>query len=115
MKSCQHCNVALYKTDGCDHMTCNCGFEFCWDCGSCYLRGEEDESMLLTRHERSCAHFDGDCGYEIFGILLPDIAAGHQKVHFSTKHSAFRVSVDFKEHPIRGVEVVTRDFLSFGQ
>lgn len=71
--------------------------------------------MLLTRHERSCAHFDGDCGYEIFGILLPDIAAGHQKVHFSTKHSAFRVSVDFKEHPIRGVEVVTRDFLSFGQ
>ena len=29
-KSCPECKEAIEKNDGCDHMTCRCGHEFCW-------------------------------------------------------------------------------------
>jgi hypothetical protein len=31
-KDCLKCGVAINKTDGCNHMKCVCGFEFCWVC-----------------------------------------------------------------------------------
>lgn len=30
---CPNCNYIVEKTEGCIHMTCNCGFEFCYTCG----------------------------------------------------------------------------------
>jgi IBR domain, a half RING-finger domain len=30
---CQRCNAAIEKNEGCKHMTCRCGYEFCWACG----------------------------------------------------------------------------------
>lgn len=32
VKQCPRCNVNIYRTVGCDHMTCRCGHEFCWIC-----------------------------------------------------------------------------------
>jgi len=34
LKKCPGCNSACEKSDeeACDHMTCSCGFEFCWTC-----------------------------------------------------------------------------------
>ncbi|XP_059644424.1 E3 ubiquitin-protein ligase RSL1-like [Cornus florida] len=31
---CPHCNYYVEKTDGCLHMTCRCGFQFCYACGA---------------------------------------------------------------------------------
>ncbi|XP_065895371.1 E3 ubiquitin-protein ligase parkin-like isoform X2 [Dysidea avara] len=31
-KRCPRCGVAIQKTEGCNHMTCTCKFEFCWLC-----------------------------------------------------------------------------------
>jgi IBR domain, a half RING-finger domain len=32
IRRCPHCCVFLERTSGCDHMTCSCGFEFCYRC-----------------------------------------------------------------------------------
>lgn len=31
-KPCPRCGEAVNKSDGCDHMTCLCGYEFCYGC-----------------------------------------------------------------------------------
>jgi hypothetical protein len=34
---CKKCGQGVQKSDGCNHMTCTCGFEFCWLCGDTIL------------------------------------------------------------------------------
>ena len=33
-KYCPHCSNVVEKAEGCDHMTCRCGCEFCYKCGA---------------------------------------------------------------------------------
>ena len=33
-KQCPQCNEGIVKDKGCEHMTCACGYEFCWQCRS---------------------------------------------------------------------------------
>ncbi|XP_058079253.1 E3 ubiquitin-protein ligase RSL1-like [Magnolia sinica] len=33
-KRCSRCKFYVEKTEGCVHMTCRCGFQFCYQCGS---------------------------------------------------------------------------------
>ncbi|MFN9955782.1 MAG: Rcat domain-containing protein [bacterium] len=35
-KQCYNCKFWVEKTEGCDHMTCKCGAEFCYICGGEY-------------------------------------------------------------------------------
>lgn len=37
-KQCPGCNFWVQRTDGCNHMTCRCGTEFCYICGGEYGR-----------------------------------------------------------------------------
>ena len=43
-KVCPSCNIVVERTGGCNHITCTCGHEFCYNCGmsfhacSCYGR-----------------------------------------------------------------------------
>jgi len=32
-KQCRGCGARIQKKDGCNHMTCRCGYEFCYNCG----------------------------------------------------------------------------------
>lgn len=42
-KSCPNCDNAIEKNKGCNHMTCKCGYEFCWYC--------------LEECKKPCEHF----------------------------------------------------------
>lgn len=35
---CPNCKVLIYKEEGCNHMICPCGCEFCWVCGGGWKR-----------------------------------------------------------------------------
>ncbi|KAL4481839.1 hypothetical protein ABPG74_007928 [Tetrahymena malaccensis] len=37
-KQCLKCKMWVEKTTGCDHMTCRCGYQFCYKCGGPYLK-----------------------------------------------------------------------------
>ncbi|KAF0465694.1 Serine/arginine repetitive matrix protein 2 [Gigaspora margarita] len=32
LKQCPNCSSRIKKNEGCDHMTCRCGHQFCWIC-----------------------------------------------------------------------------------
>ncbi|KAG8941677.1 hypothetical protein FRC03_004218 [Tulasnella sp. 419] len=36
---CSRCGQGIEKASGCSHMTCLCGYQFCYKCGSQYLNG----------------------------------------------------------------------------
>ncbi|KAL4485372.1 hypothetical protein ABPG72_008548 [Tetrahymena utriculariae] len=36
-KKCSKCKIWVEKNQGCDHMTCRCGYQFCYKCGGVYL------------------------------------------------------------------------------
>eukprot|EP01119_Soliformovum_irregulare_P015496 TRINITY_DN4362_c0_g2_i3.p1 TRINITY_DN4362_c0_g2~~TRINITY_DN4362_c0_g2_i3.p1 ORF type:complete len:493 (+),score=104.76 TRINITY_DN4362_c0_g2_i3:122-1480(+) len=35
-KKCNRCKIFVAKNEGCDHMTCRCGYQFCYRCGNKY-------------------------------------------------------------------------------
>ena len=39
-KRCTRCKFFVQKNQGCDHMTCRCGYEFCYRCGGKYRECE---------------------------------------------------------------------------
>jgi hypothetical protein len=84
-RQCPSCNNMVEKIDGCDHMECPCGVEFCYRCGSFYNEwddcdctgdvhsdeehdDEDDEQTMWPDHRRMmdafgrprCAHRDVD-------------------------------------------------------
>ncbi|CAG8534958.1 11623_t:CDS:2 [Paraglomus brasilianum] len=53
-KSCPECKEAIEKNDGCDHMTCRCGHEFCWLCLSPFRKISRYGNH---HHERTCQYY----------------------------------------------------------
>jgi len=37
-RQCRKCNARIEKNGGCNHMTCRCGHEICWQCGGDYVQ-----------------------------------------------------------------------------
>jgi hypothetical protein len=48
-RRCPSCSYIISKGDGCDHMTCVCGTEFCWECRA-VIGGSGGN------HRRNCSH-----------------------------------------------------------
>ncbi|CAN6913242.1 unnamed protein product [Brassica oleracea] len=40
-KRCQQCRIMIELAQGCNHMTCRCGHEFCYCCGAEYREGQQ--------------------------------------------------------------------------
>jgi len=40
-RRCPSCRMIVNKVEGCHHLTCRCGYEFCWLCGKRYGNGED--------------------------------------------------------------------------
>lgn len=46
---CPSCKVVITKNGGCNHMTCRCGFEFCWLCRGAYPKVCDTGTCLLKK------------------------------------------------------------------
>ena len=55
------CKHRLEKNEGCKHMTCKCGHEFCWDCLRPWSMHDETTGGFFR-----CAYFDPSKDYEKF-------------------------------------------------
>ncbi|CAD8143786.1 unnamed protein product [Paramecium octaurelia] len=42
-RQCSQCQRWIEKTAGCNHITCKCGFQFCYLCGAVWVRGRDCE------------------------------------------------------------------------
>uniref|UniRef100_A0A2P2QM81 RBR-type E3 ubiquitin transferase n=1 Tax=Rhizophora mucronata TaxID=61149 RepID=A0A2P2QM81_RHIMU len=52
-RRCQHCRRMIELTQGCYHMTCWCGHEFCYSCGSEYRDGQQTCQCALWDEDNS--------------------------------------------------------------
>jgi len=53
-KKCPGCQQWVSKSEGCNHMSCRCGFEFCYSCGKhypCTCGGESDDEHYSGEEE----------------------------------------------------------------
>lgn len=48
---CPKCKVYVQRNEGCDHMTCRCGMEFCYRCGGRRLPSFKLFGVLLEDHD----------------------------------------------------------------
>ncbi|KAL4439319.1 hypothetical protein ABPG74_016982 [Tetrahymena malaccensis] len=50
-RKCSNCKIWVEKNQGCDHMTCRCGYQFCYICGGAYLNCDcPEQDYLLDNH-----------------------------------------------------------------
>jgi len=49
-RRCPVCHKPAVKNGGCNHMTCGCGYQFCWTCGGAYGNGGCSSSKCATRN-----------------------------------------------------------------
>lgn len=54
VQDCPRCGAEIEKTEGCNHMTCRCGHEFCWVCGEMWTR-RHSYQCRRHRHNRNAS------------------------------------------------------------
>ena len=52
---CTRCRALVQRKEGCNHMTCNCGHEFCWLCGETIISVVGSHSYPLHYSTGACA------------------------------------------------------------
>lgn len=50
IKDCPKCKTPLEKTDGCDHMICQCGAHICWVCLETFQTSGDCYDHMKARH-----------------------------------------------------------------
>lgn len=54
---CPKCSHGIEKLDGCDHVTCRCGHEFCWICQAPYEGPNGIWKCGNSVHKNTCRHY----------------------------------------------------------
>lgn len=52
---CRKCNALVQRAEGCNHMTCTCGHEFCWLCGETIMSALGSSTFPLHYTTGPCA------------------------------------------------------------
>ncbi|KAI4305374.1 hypothetical protein L6164_028744 [Bauhinia variegata] len=80
-RQCVKCNHMIELAEGCYHMTCRCGYEFCYNCGAewrnkkatCSCPLWDEDNIWLEDHERDLEeeqeqeeYYDSDSSYEFY-------------------------------------------------
>lgn len=60
-KLCPMCTSPIYKVDGCNHMTCRCGCNFCWICGDELPRDEHGHYSTALHYGITGEGIGGGC------------------------------------------------------
>mmetsp|Transcript_14611 Transcript_14611/g.25717 ORF Transcript_14611/g.25717 Transcript_14611/m.25717 type:complete len:253 (+) Transcript_14611:338-1096(+) len=58
-RKCPSCNAWIEKNEGCNHMTCKCGHEFLWCCGTKYRTNHNPAKCLALRIAKSPSPYYG--------------------------------------------------------
>ncbi|CAK9035654.1 Uncharacterized protein SCF082_LOCUS21384 [Durusdinium trenchii] len=57
IQCCPSCRQGIEKKQGCDHMTCPCGAQFCYRCGADYLGPKGIFAVGNHVHKKTCRHY----------------------------------------------------------
>ncbi|OTB05545.1 hypothetical protein M426DRAFT_21859 [Hypoxylon sp. CI-4A] len=68
-KACPGCNRNVHKYEGCDHVTCICGHEWCWLCFGKYYRDKDE--FLQCHHTEECRYHTNPPNYEGGRAFMP--------------------------------------------
>lgn len=118
---CFNCGAILNRNDGCDHMTCRCGYEFCYICGR---PGSQDTGCHLVNHGRLNGHDIRNLSQNTIGnimnnlnqfIIRPNLEAFRNKFghNFNINHKRDRVLLLYELFPTGGLEwFIELDFIN---
>ncbi|KAI0421245.1 hypothetical protein F5X98DRAFT_371255 [Xylaria grammica] len=76
-KPCPGCKKNVNKYSGCDHITCVCGFEWCWLCFAPYTK--DGGGFLRCKHAAECRYHRAPPFWEGRRALLPFIGLGGRR------------------------------------
>ena len=111
---CKRCGQGVQKKDGCNHMTCTCGFEFCWLCGDTILSTDlhftlgacaglqysKRENLGVVRNTARVGLLAGMVvggGVLALGLAVPVVAAGAVAVPIYGGYRLVKYRQDKKE------------------
>lgn len=57
-KLCPNCHVKVHKYEGCNHMTCRCGIQFCYVCVNEYEKDKHAHYMVTEHHREVCPQYN---------------------------------------------------------
>jgi hypothetical protein len=92
---CPSCKANIQKEEGCDHMRCHCGAEFCYGCQAYYLSAQTEgwQGFLAVKHQVTCDHYTKTSkGHVIEGLSWDDLWHANRNIEFGSKHVDWTVT-----------------------
>ena len=105
-KPCPKCGNAINKNGGCMHMTCKCGYEFCWLCLGDYRKHQEETGKYLCATFEDVKAAGRDAGEMEKEEMDREMAERELKrfEHYSTRYIEHQRSVHFSALHLKSTE-----------
>ncbi|KAL4512406.1 hypothetical protein ABPG72_005408 [Tetrahymena utriculariae] len=92
-KKCPSCKFYIEKSEGCDHITCRCGYEFCYLCGGTYNQCYCNSQQIQQNQE-----FDTTF-QNVEQSFIQDLPVQQQEQIFSNSFNGIEVNSDNSNNP----------------